>query len=54
MAFRGNYTLQDADIWTGSLAANAENALATIGIADSQNRVAIGGGTIIDQVIEAP
>ena len=48
MVFRGDYTLQDTDTWTGSLASNPENALAAVGIADSQNRVAIGAGAVIE------
>jgi hypothetical protein len=48
MVFRGDYALQDADTWAGSLAANAENAFGAVGIADSQDRVAIGGGAVTE------
>jgi hypothetical protein len=54
MAFCGDYALHDSDGWTGSFAANAESALAAVRITDSQNRVAIGGGAVIDQVVEDP
>jgi hypothetical protein len=36
------------------VAANAENALAAVGIADSQNRVAVRPRAVVDQVNEGP
>jgi hypothetical protein len=52
--FRGNYSLQDPVRCPGTVTADAKDALATVGIGDSQNRVAVSPGAAADLVNDTP
>ena len=54
IVLRGDYALHDPGRCTGPVAANAENALAAVGIADSQNRGAVRPRAVVDQVVKGP
>jgi len=53
-AFRGDDSLQRSVRGPGSVAVNAQNALATVGVTDSEYRDTVSPTAVIDPVNEAP